>query len=41
MKTYPHLHFGLGETANLIRESVQDFVNAEIAPLADEIDRQD
>ena len=41
MKTYPHLHFGLGETANMIRESVQSFVSTEIAPLADEIDRQD
>ena len=41
MKTYPHLHFGLGETANMIRESVQDFVSTEIAPLADDIDRRD
>lgn len=41
MKTYPHLHFGLGETANMIRESVQDFVSTEIAPLAADIDRRD
>ncbi|MCW8925286.1 MAG: isovaleryl-CoA dehydrogenase [Xanthomonadales bacterium] len=41
MNTYPHLDFGLGETADMIRESVQDFVNIEIAPLAAEIDQQD
>lgn len=41
MKTYPHLHFGLGDTANMIRESVQSFVSAEIAPLAADIDRKD
>lgn len=35
------MNFGLGDTANLLRESVQDFVAAEIAPLADRIDRQD
>lgn len=41
MKTYPQLNFGLGDTANLLRESVQDFVAAEIAPLAADIDRND
>lgn len=41
MKTYPQLNFGLGDTANLLRETVQDFVNAEIAPLAADIDRND
>ncbi len=41
MKTFPQLNFGLGETANLLRESVQGFVNTEIAPLADDIDRND
>ncbi|KJR98919.1 MAG: isovaleryl-CoA dehydrogenase [Desulfobulbaceae bacterium BRH_c16a] len=41
MKTFPHLNFGLGETANLLRESVRDFVDAEIAPLAADIDRND
>lgn len=41
MKIYSQLDFGLGETANLLRESVQDFVAAEIAPLAGEIDKKD
>ena len=41
MKNYPQLNFGLGDTANLLRESVQDFVAAEIAPLAADIDRKD
>ncbi len=41
MKTFSRLNFGLGETANLLRESVQGFVGTEIAPLADEIDRTD
>jgi len=33
------LNFDLGETADLLRESVQAFATAEIAPLAAEIDR--
>ncbi|MBU1566675.1 MAG: acyl-CoA dehydrogenase family protein, partial [Proteobacteria bacterium] len=41
MKTYPQLNFGLGDTANLLRESVQDFVTTEIAPFAADIDRND
>lgn len=41
MKSFPQLNFGLGDTANLLRESVQDFVGAEIAPLASAIDRED
>ena len=41
MKTYPQLNFGLGDTANLLRESVQEFVATEIAPLAADIDRND
>jgi isovaleryl-CoA dehydrogenase len=41
MKTLPLLNFGLGETANLLRESVHDFVSTEIAPLAADIDRND
>ncbi len=41
MKTFPQLNFNLGDTANLLRESVQGFVNKEIAPLAAEIDRND
>jgi isovaleryl-CoA dehydrogenase len=35
------LDFGLGETADAIRESVRAFTDAEIAPLAAEIDRTD
>ncbi len=41
MKTFPQLNFGLGDTANLLRESVQGFVNTEIAPIAAKIDRED
>ena len=41
MKTLSLLNFGLGETANLMRESVADFVRTEIAPLAADIDRND
>lgn len=41
MKTFPQLHFGLDDTTNLLRESVQGFVSTEIAPLAAEIDRED
>ena len=41
MKTLSLLNFGLGETANLMRESVADFVRSEIAPLAADIDRND
>ncbi len=41
MKTYPQLNFGLGDTANLLRESVQDFVTSEIAPFAADIDKND
>ncbi|MEO0754177.1 MAG: acyl-CoA dehydrogenase family protein, partial [Pseudomonadota bacterium] len=39
--TYPTLNFDLGETASLLRDTVQSFAAAEIAPLADEIDRSD
>lgn len=35
---YPSLNFELGETADMIRESVHDFVQSEIAPQAAEID---
>lgn len=35
---YPSLNFDLGETANMIRESVSGFAQAEIAPQAGEID---
>ena len=41
MKNYPLLDFGLGETANLLRETVQEFVSTEISPLATEIDKND
>ena len=36
---YPGLNFNLGETAEMLRESVHDFAQAEIGPLAAEIDR--
>ena len=35
----PSLNFDLGETADLLRDAVQDFAQAEIAPIAAEIDR--
>lgn len=35
------LDFGLGETVNILRDSVRAFVAEEIAPIAAEIDRQD
>ena len=35
----PSLNFDLGETVDLLRNAVQDFAAAEIAPLAAEIDR--
>ena len=38
---YPTLNFDLGETADLIRQSVASFAQAEIAPRAAEIDRTD
>ena len=41
MKNIPTLDFGLGETATLLRDSVRDFVAAEIAPLAAAIDLED
>ncbi len=36
---YRGLDFGLGEEANMLRESVRSFAGTEIAPRADEIDR--
>jgi len=39
--TYSLLDFSLGETATLLRESVRDFVAAEIAPFAAQIDHQE
>ena len=38
---YPTLNFDLGETADMIRDSVQGFAQNEIAPLAAEIDKTD
>src|SRR5438105_3990523 len=38
---YPMLDLGLGETAEQVRDSVRSFTNAEIAPIAAEIDRSD
>jgi len=39
--TYPTLNFDLGETADMIRETVASFAQNEIAPRAGEIDRTD
>ena len=39
--TYPALNFDLGETADMIRETVKNFAQNEIAPRAAEIDRTD
>ena len=38
MKNCPQLDFGLGETIDLLRETVRDFVDAEISPQAEAID---
>ena len=35
----PSLNFDLGETADLLRDAVRDFAQAEIAPRAADIDR--
>ncbi|TWI52675.1 isovaleryl-CoA dehydrogenase [Pseudomonas duriflava] len=37
--SYPSLNFGLGETLDMLRDQVQSFVRAEIAPRAEAIDR--
>jgi isovaleryl-CoA dehydrogenase len=37
--SYPTLDFDLGDTANMMRDSVRSFVSDRIAPLADEIDK--
>jgi isovaleryl-CoA dehydrogenase len=36
---YPSLNFALGESAELIRDSVRNFSQNEIAPIADDVDR--
>ena len=41
MSSYPQLNFFLGETADMLRQSVRSFVAAEVAPLAQQIDRND
>ncbi|MCB1764096.1 MAG: acyl-CoA dehydrogenase family protein, partial [Gammaproteobacteria bacterium] len=38
MAHLPSLDFGLGETIDMLRDTVQDFATAEIVPLAAEID---
>ncbi|RQW78322.1 MAG: isovaleryl-CoA dehydrogenase [Geobacter sp.] len=40
MKAYPALNFDLGETADLLRETVRHFAMTEIAPRAADIDRE-
>ena len=37
--SYPSLNFALGDTVDMLRESVRGFAAAEIAPRAAEIDR--
>ncbi len=37
--SYPTLDFGLGETADMLRQSARGFVDAELAPRADAIDK--
>ena len=39
--SYPTLDFDLGETAEMLRESVRDFAVERIAPIAADIDRDD
>lgn len=39
MAQYPMLNFNLGETADLLRETIAQFAEAEIAPRATDIDR--
>lgn len=39
MKAYPTLNFDLGETSNILRDTVKEFAAAEIAPRATDIDR--
>ncbi|MEE3154359.1 MAG: acyl-CoA dehydrogenase family protein, partial [Pseudomonadota bacterium] len=41
MRATPHFDFQLGESAEMIRETVARFADEQIAPLAEEIDRAD
>ena len=36
--SYPTLDFGLGDTADLLRDAVRSFSDDKIAPIADEIE---
>jgi len=40
MIQFPSLNFDLGETVEMLRDAVQDFASAEIAPLAAEVDEK-
>lgn len=40
MSNFPDFDFGLGETVDMLRDSVAQFAAGEIAPRAEEIDRQ-
>jgi isovaleryl-CoA dehydrogenase len=40
METYPTLNFQLGDTVDLLRETVRDFAAAEVSPRAAEIDAE-
>ena len=39
MSTLPNFDFGHGETIDMLRDTVQRFAAAEIAPIAEEVDR--
>ena len=39
MIQYPGMNFNLGEDIDMLRDAVQQFAQAEIAPLAAEIDQ--
>jgi isovaleryl-CoA dehydrogenase len=41
MSSYPTLNFDLGDTADLLRDTVKSFARVEIAPRAADIDRND
>ncbi|TNE31812.1 MAG: isovaleryl-CoA dehydrogenase [Alphaproteobacteria bacterium] len=40
MQSFPSLNFALGDTADMLRDSVRDFAQSEIAPRAAEIDEK-
>ena len=41
MRATPQFDFQLGESADMIRETVARFADEQIAPLAEKIDRED